>query len=97
MVAKIDPRFVLVFSSSLQSVNYCSITSTISHAGYRKCRAYFEQDLQLHKAWQSVKGPSIKYVTLFLANIDSLPLSHFLTHSGPPKKNTPHISDPPDF
>src|SRR6218665_1950924 len=32
-------------------------------------------------------GPSIKYVTLFLANFAPLPLSHFVTH----------ISDPPIF
>src|SRR6218665_2908537 len=38
------------------------------------------------------KGPSIKYVTLFLANFD--PLSHFVTHLGTPK-STSHISDPP--
>src|SRR6218665_2996827 len=39
-------------------------------------------------------GLSIKYVTLFLANFDPLPLSHFVTHPGTPK-STSHISDPP--
>src|SRR6218665_2958717 len=39
-------------------------------------------------------GPSIKYVTLFLANFYPLPLSHFVTHSGTPK-STSHISNPP--
>src|SRR6218665_2529696 len=44
------------------------------------------------------KGPSIKYVTLFLANFYPLPLSHFVTHSGTPPKSTSHISDPfPQF
>src|SRR6218665_1238026 len=35
-------------------------------------------------------GPSIKYITLFLANSDPLlPLSHFVTHPGTPKvRNT---------
>src|SRR6218665_1243766 len=31
-------------------------------------------------------GPSIKYVTLFLANVYPLPLSHFVTHPGTPSK-----------
>jgi len=45
----------------------------------------------------SPKGPSIKYVTLFLANFYPLPLSHFVPHSGTPE-STSHISDPPpDF
>src|SRR6218665_1002877 len=38
-------------------------------------------------------GPSIKYVTLFLANFDPLPLSHFVTHQGTPQR-TSHISGP---
>src|SRR6218665_3950441 len=42
------------------------------------------------------RGPSIKYVTLFLANFYPLPISHFVTHPGPPK-STSHISDPPIF
>ena len=44
----------------------------------------------------SGKGPSIKYVTLFLANFDPLPLSYFVTHPGTPE-STSHISDPPIF
>src|SRR6218665_1068690 len=43
-----------------------------------------------------VQGPSIKYVTLFLANFYPLPLSHFVTHPGTPK-STSYISDPPGF
>src|SRR6218665_2832097 len=39
------------------------------------------------------KGPSIKYVALFLANFDPLPLSHFVTHPGTPQ-STSHISTP---
>ena len=31
-------------------------------------------------------GPSVKYVTLFLANFDPPPLSHFVTHPGTPPK-----------
>src|SRR6218665_3686817 len=31
-------------------------------------------------------GPFIKYVTLFSANFDPLPLSHFVTHPGTPPK-----------
>src|SRR6218665_2530149 len=42
------------------------------------------------------QGPSIKYITLFLANFDPLPLSHFVTHPGTPQ-STSHISDPPIF
>src|SRR6218665_1540633 len=34
----------------------------------------------------SLKGPSIKYVTLFLTNFYPLPLSHFVTHPGPPPR-----------
>ena len=42
----------------------------------------------------SDEGPSIQYVTLFFANFDPLPLSHFVTHPGTPQR-TSHISDPP--
>src|SRR6218665_3534179 len=42
-------------------------------------------------------GPSIKYVTLFLANFDPPPLSHFVAHPGTPPKSTSHISDPRFF
>src|SRR6218665_1396034 len=42
-------------------------------------------------------GPSIKYVTLFLANFYPLPLSHFVTHHGNPPESTSHISEPPIF
>src|SRR6218665_3005516 len=37
-------------------------------------------------------GPSMKYVTLFLANFDPRPLSHFVTQPGTPK-STSAISD----
>ena len=41
-------------------------------------------------------GPSIKYVTLFLANLT--PLSHFVTHPGRPLKNVTHLGvAPPHF
>src|SRR6218665_4049140 len=45
------------------------------------------------------KGPTIKYVTLFLANFDPLPpLSHFVTHSGtPPQKYVTHLGLTPIF
>src|SRR6218665_2243010 len=39
-------------------------------------------------------GPSIKYVKLFSANFDPLPLLHFVTHHGTPQ-STSYISDPP--
>src|SRR6218665_3823989 len=43
-------------------------------------------------------GPSIKYVTLFLANFDPLPLScHTLSHIPGPPESMSHISDPPIF
>ena len=41
----------------------------------------------------AVKGPFIKYVTLFLTNFYPLPLSHFVTHP----ESTSHISDSPFF
>src|SRR6218665_1512046 len=42
----------------------------------------------------SPRGPSIKYVTLFLANFDPSSLCHTLSHiPGPP--STSHISNPP--
>src|SRR6218665_3516881 len=43
------------------------------------------------------KGTSIKYVTLFLANCDSLPLVTLRHTSRDPQKSTSHISDPPIF
>src|SRR6218665_3017028 len=46
-------------------------------------------------SYHFAKGPSIKYVTLFLANFDPLPLSHFVTHPGPPKVR--HTSRTPLF
>src|SRR6218665_1586313 len=42
-------------------------------------------------------GPSIKYVMLFLANFDPLPLSHFVTHPGTPQKYATHLGPPPRF
>src|SRR6218665_1231242 len=44
------------------------------------------------------EGPSIKYVTLFVANFD-LPTTpcHTLSHIPGPPKSTSHISDPPIF
>src|SRR6218665_2760465 len=42
------------------------------------------------------QGPSIKYITLFLANFDPLTLSHFVKHPGTPQ-STSHISNPPIF
>src|SRR6218665_2704529 len=44
-------------------------------------------------------GPSIKYVTLFLANFYPLPLSHFVTHPGTPtpQKYVPHLAPPLQF
>src|SRR6218665_1831383 len=43
------------------------------------------------------QGPSIKYVTLFLANFDPLPLSHFVTHPRTPLKYVTHLGHPPQF
>src|SRR6218665_3717109 len=43
------------------------------------------------------KGPSIKYVTLFLANFDPFPLSHFVTHPGTPRKYVTHLGPPTIF
>src|SRR6218665_1354950 len=40
-------------------------------------------------------GPSMKYVMLFLANLDPLPLSHFVTHPGTPTKKVRHTSRTP--
>src|SRR6218665_954310 len=39
-------------------------------------------------------GPSIKHVTLFLANFDPLSLSHFVKHLGTPKKYVTHLGIP---
>src|SRR6218665_2379059 len=42
------------------------------------------------------RGPSIKYVTLFLANFDPLlPLSHFVIHPWTPRKYVIHLGTPP--
>ena len=46
--------------------------------------------------WPTNKGPSIKYVTLFLVNFDTpSPLSHFVTHPETPKLR--HTSRTPRF
>ena len=51
-----------------------------------------------HPFWTIThKGPSIKYVTLFLATFDPLPLSHFVTHPGTPRKYVTHLGPPPHF
>src|SRR6218665_2517405 len=42
-----------------------------------------------------IKGPSIKYVTLFLANFDPPAACHNLSHIPGPPESTSHISDPP--
>src|SRR6218665_1512218 len=39
-------------------------------------------------------GPSIKYVTLFLANFDSPSPCHTLSHIRGPPESTSHLSDP---
>src|SRR6218665_3707607 len=44
----------------------------------------------------SILGPSIKYVTLFFANFDPLPLSHFVTYPGTPQK-VRHTTHTPTF
>src|SRR6218665_135689 len=47
---------------------------------------------------QRIKGPSIKYVTLFLANFYPLPLSHFVTHPGTiPRKYVTHLGTHPQI
>src|SRR6218665_3750195 len=45
----------------------------------------------------SSMGPSIKYVTLFLANFDPLLLSHFVTHPKTPQKYVTHLGPTPSF
>ena len=43
-------------------------------------------------------GPSIKYVTVFLANFDPPPLCHTLSHiRGPPRKYVTHLGPPTRF
>src|SRR6218665_1112425 len=55
----------------------------------------FPPNLIGHRSFMELLlGPSIKYVTLFLANFDPLPLSHYVAHPGIPPNNTSHISDP---
>src|SRR6218665_2573195 len=43
------------------------------------------------------KGPSIKYVTLFLGIFAPHPLSRFFTHPGTPRKYVTHPGPPPRF
>src|SRR6218665_521690 len=45
--------------------------------------------------WNVYMGPSIKFATLFLTNFDPLPLSHFVTHRGPPIKYVTSRNTPP--
>src|SRR6218665_3042648 len=43
----------------------------------------------------TTKGPSIKYVTLFLATFyPPSPLSHFVTHPGTPQEYVTHLGHP---
>src|SRR6218665_3558170 len=51
--------------------------------------------IKTHLRATMLKGPSIKYVTLFLTNFDPLPLSHFVTHRGPPIKYVTSRNTPP--
>jgi len=41
----------------------------------------------------ALKGPSIKYVTLFLANFDTPSLYHTLSHISEPPHKVRHISE----
>ena len=50
----------------------------------------------LGSRWHN-KGPSIKYVTLFLANFDTPSPCHTLSHIPGPPESTSHISDPHRF
>ena len=66
------------------------------------CRPTFR--VNLYATCQKVigavnKGPSIKYVTLFLTNFDAPSPCHTLSHIPGPPKSTSHISDssPIDF
>src|SRR6218665_858263 len=43
------------------------------------------------------KGPSIKYVTLFLANVYPFPLSYFVIHPGTFRKYVTHLGLPTRF
>src|SRR6218665_1237907 len=45
----------------------------------------------------TIMGPSIKYVTLFLAKFYPHSPCHTLSHIPGPPKSTSHISDPPIF
>src|SRR6218665_1853323 len=47
--------------------------------------AVVKSKCEIEKGNLCTKGPSIKYVTLFLANFYP-PLSHFVTHPGTPQK-----------
>src|SRR6218665_2258849 len=52
-----------------------------------------EEEEKLDRSY--TQGPSIKYVTLFLANFDPLPLSLFVTHPGTLQKYVTHLGPPP--
>ena len=49
-------------------------------------KASYKYSIVAIKLYYISLGLSIKYVTLFLANFDPLPLSHFVTHPGTPQK-----------
>src|SRR6218665_4181967 len=57
---------------------------------------YFEYEEHHEKSRCTVlKGPSIKYVTLFLANFDPPPPCHTLSHiPRPPQKYVTHLGPP---
>src|SRR6218665_283437 len=80
---------LLLFSHQINlHYDFLHQTSFRLHAA----RAYFILGPSYYLVNKRV-GPSIKYVTLFLANVDPLPLSHFVSHPGAPP-STSHISDP---
>src|SRR6218665_1737346 len=61
---------------------------------------YFYSSFSLQRRFVvSSWGPSIKDATLFLANFDPLPLSHFVTHRGTLSQKVRHTSrtTPPRF
>src|SRR6218665_3287744 len=59
------------------------------------CTARTQHETMANHHGHCPMGPSIKYIALFMANFDPLPLSHFVTYPGTsPQKYVTHLGLP---
>src|SRR6218665_2760140 len=85
--------FIIYFCHSSSSHSYFSSQSSFRVSSLRS--SFSSQSSFLF--FLLALGPSIKYVTLFLANFDPPPPVTLCHTSRNPQKSASHISDPPPF